>query len=104
MERSSLQKSQSIEQKSKKSPQTRKIKKLNKHKLSKKIRDCLKKAEKDYINLNHYGKLQRRCKKMKGGYISKNQSISGTRTRTRTRSRSRSRSRSRTRSIYKRHR
>lgn len=46
-----------------------------KNRLKKKIRDCLRKAERYKTSFNRYGKLQKRCKQMKGGYShSKSQS------------------------------
>tara|TARA_B100000035_G_scaffold276379_1_gene253974 strand:+ start:431 stop:712 length:282 start_codon:yes stop_codon:yes gene_type:complete len=65
----------------KQSVRARKI--TEKNRLKKKIRDCLRKAERYKTSFNRYGKLQKRCKQMKGGYLSKKQSISGTRSSTR---------------------
>tara|TARA_X000000368_G_C23057484_1_gene724690 strand:+ start:4517 stop:4780 length:264 start_codon:yes stop_codon:yes gene_type:complete len=63
----------------KQSVRARKI--TEKNRLKKKIRDCLRKAERYKTSFNRYGKLQKRCKQMKGGYLSKTQSISRKKTR-----------------------
>lgn len=68
----------------KQSVRARKI--TEKNRLKKKIRDCLRKAERYKTSFNRYGKLQKRCKQMKGGYLSKKQSISGKRTRSKSKS------------------
>ena len=82
----------------KQSVRARKI--TEKNRLKKKIRDCLRKAERYKTSFNRYGKLKKRCKQMKGGYsYSKSQKnitksprkISHTRSRSRRSHRSRSR-------------
>jgi hypothetical protein len=87
----------------KQSVRARKI--TEKNRLKKKIRDCLRKAERYKTSFNRYGKLQKKCKQMKGGYSHSNSQriftksphkISHTRSRRSHRSRSRrTRSRSR---------
>lgn len=77
----------------KQSGRARKI--TEKNRLKKKIRDCLRKAERYKTDINHCGKLKKKYQYMKGGYFSNKQitirtrSISGLRNRSRTRSKSR---------------
>ena len=71
MESVSSVKSKSRKLSSKKSVTTKKI--TEKNRLREKIKNCLKHAKKYHIDLNHYGKMKRRCEKMKGGYYSKSQ-------------------------------